>query len=53
MPFLEYGKIDEATEKRLKEIIENKSFQKYWKKKRSFDVIVSSIMLFFAAIPLG
>jgi lipopolysaccharide/colanic/teichoic acid biosynthesis glycosyltransferase len=53
MPFLEYGKIDEATEKRLKEIIENKSFQKYWKKKRSFDVIVSSILLFFAAIPMG
>ena len=53
MPFLEYGVIDEATEKRLKEIVENKSFKSYWVKKRAFDVIVASILLLFAAIPMG
>lgn len=52
MPYLEYGKIDEATEKRLKEIVENKSFKTYWLKKRIFDVIVSTILLVFAIIPI-
>lgn len=52
MPYLEYGKIDEATEKRLKEITENKSFQTYWRKKRTFDIIVSTILLTFAIIPI-
>lgn len=33
MPYLEFGKIDEATEKRLTKIIGNKSFRSYWKKR--------------------
>ena len=52
MPYLEYGTIDEATEKRLKEIVENKSFKSYWVKKRAFDIIVASILLVFIAIPM-
>ena len=52
MPYLEYGVIDEATEKRLKEIVENKSFKTYWRKKRTFDVIVSTFLLLFAIIPI-
>ncbi|MBR0412027.1 MAG: sugar transferase [Eubacterium sp.] len=52
MPYLEYGKVDDATEKRLKEIVENKSFRTYWRKKRVFDVIVSTILLIFAIIPI-
>ena len=52
MPYLEYGKIDDATEKRLKEIVGNKSFKTYWLKKRIFDVIVSTILLIFAIIPI-
>jgi len=52
MPYLEYGTIDEATEKRLKEIVENKSFKSYWRKKRAFDIFFSSILLVFAAIPI-
>ena len=53
MAYLEYGAIDEATEKRLKEIVENKSFKSYWRRKRSFDLVVSSILLALAAIPMG
>jgi lipopolysaccharide/colanic/teichoic acid biosynthesis glycosyltransferase len=52
MPYLEYGKIDNATEKRLKEILENKSFKKYWVKKRLFDIIVASFLLILVAIPM-
>lgn len=53
MPYLEYGKIDEATKKRLDDLISNKSFKTYWKKKRTFDVIVSTIILIIAAIPIA
>ena len=53
MPYLEYGKIDAATEKRLNDLIHNKSFKSYWRKKRTFDLIVSSILLTVAAIPMG
>lgn len=52
MAYLEYGTIDEVTEKRLKEILENKSFKTYWIRKRVFDIIVSSILLIFALIPI-
>ena len=52
MPYLEYGKIDSATEERLRSIIEDKSFKKYWVKKRLFDIIVASVLLLFAAIPM-
>ncbi|MBE6740951.1 MAG: sugar transferase [Ruminococcaceae bacterium] len=44
--------MDEVTEKRLKEILENKSFKTYWIRKRVFDIIVSSILLIFALIPI-
>ena len=53
MPYLEYGTIDEATEKRLTEIISNKSFKSYWRKKRAFDIVVASVLLLFAAIPMA
>ena len=53
MPYLEYGKIDEATEKRLNDLINNKSFRSYWRKKRTFDIIVSSMLLTVAIIPMG
>ena len=52
MPYLEYGKIDEETEKRLKELVENKSFRSYWRKKRRFDIAVSSCILLLATIPM-
>jgi len=52
MPYLEYGKIDEATENRLKEIVENKSFKSYWIKKRLFDIVVSSFLLILVIIPI-
>ena len=52
MPYLEYGKIDAATEKRLKEIVENKSFKSYWIKKRMFDIVVSSFLLLIVIIPI-
>ena len=52
MPYLEYGKIDSATEERLRSIIEDKSFKQYWVKKRLFDIIVASVLLLFAAIPM-
>ena len=53
MPFLEFGKIDEATEKRLNEIISKRSFFVYWVRKRIFDLIVASILLLFMLIPIG
>ena len=52
MPYLEFGKISKETEERLARIINNKSFRSYWRKKRTFDVIVSLIILIFAIIPI-
>ena len=52
MAYLEYGTIDEATEKRLKEIVENRSFKTYWIRKRIFDIIVASVLLLFVSIPM-
>ena len=52
MPYLEFEKIDKATEERLTRIINNKSFRSYWRKKRVFDFIVSLIILIFATIPI-
>ena len=40
MAYLEYGKIDEKAEKRMNELLK-KSFKTYWKKKRTFDIIVT------------
>ena len=53
MPYLEFGKIDEATEKRLLQITSAKSFRSYWRKKRTFDAIMSTIILLIAAIPMA
>ena len=53
MVYLEPGKIDEATEKRLNEMLNNKSFRTYWQKKRAFDIVVCSVLLTVAAIPMG
>ena len=52
MPYLEFGKIDEETEKRLARIVNNKSFGSYWRKKRAFDIIVSCVILILAIIPI-
>ena len=52
MAFLEYGKIDERTEKRMNELL-RKSFKSYWRKKRTFDVIVTSILLLILIIPMA
>ena len=52
MPYLEFGKIDEETEKKLIELTENKSFRSYWRKKRTFDIIVATVILLFATIPM-
>ena len=53
MPYLEFGKIDEEAENRLAKIINNKSFRSYWRKKRTFDIIVSLVILIFAVIPMA
>ncbi len=52
MPYLEFGKVDKATEERLARIVNNKSFRSYWRKKRTFDIIVSLVILIFATIPI-
>ena len=53
MPYLEFGKIDAETEKRLSRIINSGSFRSYWRKKRTFDIIVSVIILIIAIIPMA
>ena len=52
MPYLEQGKLDEATEKRLNDLISRRSFRVYWIRKRTFDLIVASILLLILAIPI-
>lgn len=51
MAYLEYGKIDERTEKRLNELLK-RSFRSYWRKKRTFDLIVASLLLLIMIIPM-
>ena len=51
MPYLEYGKIDAKTEKRLQELLK-KDFRSFWRKKRAFDLIVASFLLIIMAIPM-
>ena len=51
MAYLEYGKIDERTEKRLNELLK-RSFKSYWRKKRTFDLIVASLLLLIMIIPM-
>ena len=52
MAYLEYGQIDEKTEKRLNELLK-RSFKNYWRKKRTFDIIVTSILLLILIIPMS
>ena len=52
MPYLEQGTLDEATEKRLNDLISRRSFRVYWIRKRTFDLIVASILLLVLAIPI-
>ena len=52
MAYLEYGKIDARTEKRMNELLK-KSFRSYWRKKRTFDIIVASILLIILIIPMA
>ena len=52
MPYLEKGKIDERTKKRLDSLIQ-KSYKNYWRKKRTFDLIVSGILLLVLIIPMA
>lgn len=51
MPYLEYGKIDKKTEQRLQTLL-RKNFRKYWRKKRTFDVIVTAILLVILFVPM-
>ena len=53
MSYLEYGKIDEDAEKRLNQLINNKSFRSYWRKKRAFDLVVCSVLLVICAVPMA
>ncbi len=53
MAFLEYGKIDAKTEKRLDDLIKNKNFKNYWRRKRTFDLIVTGLLLLILIIPFG
>lgn len=51
MPYLEYDKVDEKTAKRMRSILE-KSYAAYWKKKRTFDVIVTGLLLALLILPM-
>ncbi len=51
MPYLEYDKVDEKTAKRMRSILE-KSYAAYWKKKRTFDVIVTGLLLVLLILPM-
>ena len=52
MAYLEYGKIDAKTEKRMQQIF-TKSFKSYWRKKRIFDIIVASLLMIILIIPMA
>ena len=51
MPYLEYDKVDEKTARRMRSILE-KSYAAYWKKKRTFDVIVTGLLLALLILPM-
>ncbi len=51
MPYLEYDKVDERTAKRMRVILE-KSYAAYWKKKRTFDVLVAGFLLLLLILPM-
>lgn len=49
--FLEYEKVDKKTAERLAKLIEG-SYTSYWRKKRTFDIIATFIILIFLIIPI-
>jgi lipopolysaccharide/colanic/teichoic acid biosynthesis glycosyltransferase len=51
MAYLEFDKIDDRTAARL-EILLEKSYHSYWKKKRAFDLIMTTLFLIVLAIPI-
>ena len=53
MAYLEYGKIDKKTEERLDSLIKNKNFKHYWRRKRTFDLIVTGILLLILTLPMS
>lgn len=53
MAYLEYGRIDKKAEERLDSLIKNKNFKHYWRRKRTFDLIVTGILLLILIIPMG
>lgn len=53
MAYLEYGRIDKRAEERLDSLIKNKNFKHYWRRKRTFDLIVTGILLLILIIPMG
>lgn len=53
MAYLEYGRIDKKAEERLDSLIKNKNFKHYWQRKRTFDLIVTGILLLILIIPMG
>ncbi|MBQ5778247.1 MAG: sugar transferase, partial [Oscillospiraceae bacterium] len=46
MPYIEESKVDSKTREKLEMIIE-KSYSGYWKKKRSFDIFFATLILLF------
>jgi lipopolysaccharide/colanic/teichoic acid biosynthesis glycosyltransferase len=51
MPYIDSNKVDKKTAKRLASLIE-KSYGSYWKKKRTFDIIVASLLMLVLFIPM-
>ncbi len=52
MAYLEYGKIDEKTEKRLDSLI-RKSYRRFWRRKRTFDLIVTGLLMLILLVPMS
>lgn len=50
--YLEYDKVDARTAARMRSALEG-SYKHYWKKKRVFDIIVTSLLLLVLIVPIG
>ena len=51
MSYLDYEKVDKRTAERLEKLIE-KSYSSYWKKKRAFDLISTTLIMIILIIPI-
>ena len=51
MKYLEYDKVDERTAYRMRKLLE-KSYLGYWRKKRTFDVAVTGLLLLILILPM-